>query len=308
MRHALASVLFVMVAVSVTAQQRPLFDADDFVDPRQRHHPILVFRVITGGAWSLIDDYRPLDQNVAFAQFAGGVYWSHFQFDYKRSEVRGEDDRNTVQMCGQCSPPIFFPTPPPPDAIPAPPPPGSRDSLQFGWYHRIGHEVGGLPAMLRYRLTISRQPIETIITSVATGKEIARQSGREQSFGLDGDTYFRIGKYDHFGSFAYARTKRSGTTDDRSQHELTYTSRFPGFAHREILFRTMLTVGGVSDRGGTAINLVNPYFEAFWREQHTSVNIHLVWSPQMMNSGAGGWETQHQVVVFLERAFVFTLK
>jgi hypothetical protein len=79
-------------------------------------------------------------------------------------------------------------------------------------------------------------------------------------------------------------------------------SRFPGIAFHDVLLRATLTVGGVSNRGGTALNVVNPAFEAFLHEPKTRANLHLVWSPQSTNSGNGGWETHHQIAIFVDRA------
>ena len=69
----------------------------------------------------------------------------------------------------------------------------------------------------------------------------------------------------------------------------------------EILLRATLTVGGLSNRCGTALNVVNPAFEAFWHNSKTRANFHFVWSPQSTNSGNGGWETHHQVAGFVDR-------
>jgi hypothetical protein len=158
--------------------------------------------------------------------------------------------------------------------------------------------------MLRYRLSLSRQTFDTKVAHPVTHEVIARLSGREQSFGLDADTYLRIGRHDVFGSLQYARTVRSGAPDPRKQHELAYTQRFPAIALGKagILVRATLTVGGISDRSGTAINLVNPYFEAFLHESRTQANFHLVYSPQILNSGAEGWKTHHQIALFADRA------
>jgi hypothetical protein len=158
--------------------------------------------------------------------------------------------------------------------------------------------------MLRYRLTVSRQPVNTVIKSFPAGQTLSRLSGREQSIGLDADTYFRIGGHDVYGSLLYARTVRSGTTDNRSQSEFGYMSRLPAVAIHQILVRATLTVGGVSNRGGTTLNVVNPALEAFWHNPRTGANLHLVWSPQSTNSGTGGWETHHQIAIFVDRTYV----
>jgi hypothetical protein len=58
----------------------------------------------------------------------------------------------------------------------------------------------------------------------------------------------------------------------------------------------------VSERGGTAINVVHPAFEGFWRHAGSGVAFHLVWTPQSTNSGAEGWQTTHQIALFADRA------
>ena len=125
--------------------------------------------------------------------------------------------------------------------------------------------------------------------------------GRERSVGVEGDTYLPIVG---FGTVNFARTVRSGTADDRAQSELAYTSRFPGFAFKRLLFRGTLTVGGVTGRGTGGINLVHPIFEAFWHDQTTLANFHLAWSPSSTRSGSGGWETHHQIAFFIDRGVV----
>jgi hypothetical protein len=293
------------LAATAAAQTRPIFDPDDFVDPRERGgHPLFVSRLVLGVAKDHVDGYRPLHQNAGFIHVANSFYFSDFQLDYKRSEVRGEDE-TAVMVCECEEGPIYFPTPPARDATPAAPPPGSKDTLQFAWYRTVGVE-GAPPLMLRYRASFTRQPIHTVITSIATGEQVARLSGREQTFGLDADTHLRIRGHDIFGSLQIARTKRSGTVDDRSQNELTYTSRFPAWRVRRVLLRPTLTAGRVSGRGGPAFNLVSPQFEAFWHDPATRLNLHLIWAPQTIRSGRG-WETTHQIAFLVDRALFLRL-
>ena len=302
-RRALLSTLAILCfAAAGTAQQRPIFDPDDFVDPRQHSGYVFASRLVLGGAANFVDDYRPVHHDATFALLTNSLYWSSFQFDYKHSEVRGEG-APSVREC-LCPNPIYFPTPPPPGSTPAPPTPGSKDTLQLAWYGPgpfLGRSADP-PVMLRYRLTVAKQPIDTVIRAFATGEVISRMSGREQSVGLDADTYFPIGKHDIYGSLLYARTVRSGTTDNRSQSEFAYMSRFPGMAFHDVLLRATLTIGGVSNRGGTALNVVNPAFEAFWHNSKTRANFHFVWSPQSTNGGTRGWKTHHQLAVFVDRA------
>src|SRR5438067_2471494 len=141
-----------------------------------------------------------------------------------------------------------------------------------------------------------------LVWSFATQEVTERRSGREQSFGVDADTYFRVGRHNLWGEVFYARTTQTGAIDNRSQSELAYMSRFPAWVVGPLILRGMLTVGAVSNRGGTGVNVVNPAFEAFWHLQASRANIHLVWSPQSTRSGAGGWETHQQIALFVDRA------
>jgi hypothetical protein len=293
-------VLLLFIAITVSAQQRPIFDPDDFLDPRQ-HSGVFTSRLVLGAASNFVDDYRPLGQDAGFIHVTNSLYWKRYELDYKHSEVRGADKPLDVFRCG-CNPPIYFPTPPPGDATPAATRPGSKDTVQLGWYHDVSGGAGEPRIMLRYRLTLSYQHLETVIRSGTTRQIVERRSGRDQSIGLDADTHFRIRGHDIWGSVVYARTVRSGTIDDRKQQELTYTSRFPAREVGPVLVRALFTVGGVTGRGASGLNVVNPAFEAFWHDHTTQANVHLVWSPQSTRSGAAGWETHNQVAIFVDRA------
>jgi hypothetical protein len=84
-------------------------------------------------------------------------------------------------------------------------------------------------------------------------------------------------------------------------------SRFPGRAVGPFLLRATLTVGGVSGRGASGLNIVNPAFEAFWHSRGTGANVHLVWSPLGARSGAEGWQTHDQIALFVDRALYVKL-
>jgi hypothetical protein len=213
--------------------------------------------------------------------------------------VVGKDVPVSVCLCN--GKPIYFPPPPSADAVPAAPPPGRKETTQFAWYHQAGAGPGQPPIMLRYRLSVSQQQVGTDVTSIATG-ETSHISGRERSIGFDADIYFPIAGHDVWGSFLYARTVRTGTTDNRSQNAIAYMSRFPGRAVGPVLVRATLTVGGVTGRGAAGLNIVNPAFEAFWHHSGTDINLHLIWSPLAARSGAEGWQTHHQIALFVDRA------
>jgi hypothetical protein len=287
--------LFALLVTAVAAaQQRPIFDPDDAVDPSHKDGLLIISRVIAGGAANYVDDYRPLDQSARFLAIANAFYWRRLQFDYKYIVARGENDAPVVSLCGQCEGGQYFPTPPSANATPAPPLPGPKNVLQFAWY-----SAGESP--LRHRATWTHQRIETVVHSGASGQVLWRLSGDEQSFGFETDTRVRIGGRRLFGVASFARTIRTGTVDDRAQSELTYMQRFSAISVRNLLLRGTLTVGHVSNRGGTALNVVNPAIEAYWQDRATRANLHLVWSPQLLNSGRDGWKTNHQIAFFVDR-------
>jgi hypothetical protein len=294
----------VVLFVSVAAAQQYPFSPDDFVDPRQYHGTLFISRVVVGASSGAEDNYRPLHQTVGAAELANSFYRGHFQFDYKHSEAFGKSRPVGVCLCN--GEPIYFPTPPSHDSIPAAPPPGAKETFQLGWYHAVGGGPAEPPVMLRYQVTASLQPIKTDLIAVATA-ERSHLSGRERSFGLDADTYFRVRGHDVWGSLFYARTASKGTPYDRAQNELGYTNRFPGKALGPVVVRATLTLAGVSGRGASGLNVVNPAFEAFWHHAGTDINLHLVWSPLAMRSGAEGWRTHSQIALFVDRALFVKL-
>jgi len=294
----LAAVTLSLLAASALAQPRPLYDTDDFVDPRQHDGPVFASRVVVGATSNLVDDYRPLGDDAGFLLVANSIYWNRWQFDYKHSEARTHDGAPPLVRCN-CNPPIYFPTPPPPGATPLPPRPGSRDTLQAAFYREVPGGPASPPIALRTRLTASRQHIGTEAASVTTGAIIESRSGHEQSFGLDADTHFSVLGRDVWGSVVYAYTSRSGTHDDRIQQELTYTWRPPGWAVGRVLARATLTAGGVTNRGGTAVNVVNPALEAFFHSHATKMNFRAIYSPVALRDGAG-WTTHHQLALLVE--------
>jgi hypothetical protein len=303
------SFLYALVSLLLAASanaQHSIFSIDDFVDPRQHGKPVFISRVALGAALNFVDDDRPLGQDAAFLQLTNSLYWKSWQFDYKHSEVRGKDDPPDPVRCG-CSPPTYFPTPPPPNATPEPPRPGARDTLQVGWYRQVPGGAAEPPTVLRYRLTVSWQDIDTVIRSFASGEVVERRSGRETSIGFDADTHLRLGRHDIWGSLLYAKTERTRSLDNRRQQKLAYMVRPPGRPVGPALVRTTLAMGRISGRGGTALNLVNPAVEAFWHHRRTHANVHLVWSGLAANSGAGGWEINHQIAFFVDHALFVKL-
>jgi hypothetical protein len=279
-----AAVLLVVLAAVTASAQRPLFDPDDFLDPRDTGgRPVFISRVVIGAASNMSGDgVRPLGENVGYIHLANSFSWRSVQFDYKRSQMNGEPavlEYDREQQFRQTR-----------NATPK-----SRDELQAAWYWPIP-AGGGIPVMLRSRVTYATQPIET---EFVEGTERFRVSTRERTFALDTDTWFRIAGRDVYGSLAISETKLG----DLKERTLAYTNRFPSIPmHRaRILIRPTLTVGGITNRGGSALNLLNPAIEIFRPFPGTGANLHVIYSPQWV-SGAEGWRTTHQVAVLIDRA------
>ena len=305
-RTLLFSAVLFLVSLAATAQPRPIFDPDDFVDPRQHEAEVLVVsRMVIGVAKGSSDHFRPLHQDIGIVHIANSIYWRRVQFDYHHTETRSENGTQTLRRC-DCQPPVYFPTPPSANAIPAAPGPSSRDTLRAAWYLDVGGDGARIPVMLRYRLSWSRLRFHADVESFSTAQELPGFSGRDESWSFDGDTYFRVRGRDVFGSLSFARTSQSGTVDDRSQTEITYTSRFPAKELGRVLVLPTLTIGGVTGRGAAGINVVNPQFELLWHEHRTRANLHFVWSPQTMRDGSG-WATNHQVAVFIDRVLFMAM-
>jgi hypothetical protein len=186
--------------------------------------------------------------------------------------------------------------------------------------------------MLRTRVTFATQPIETELVQdadtapipssceapispsycpagVVEGRE--RVSGRERTFALETDTWFRIARRDVFGLLAISETRTKTNADtlgDRKELAIAYTNRFPSIpVHKAgILIRPTLTVGGISNRGGSAVNLVNPAIEIFRPFPRTGANLHLIYSPQWAVDGER-WRTTHQLALVFDYPLIVKL-
>jgi len=303
--RAFITVTAFLIAAVASAQQGPIYDPEDFVDPGTGKGELFISRLVAGAGQNLSDEARPLRKDVGIVHLANSFYVSRFEFDYKLTQLFGGGSAPDVFRCG-CSPPVYFPTPPPADATPSAPPLGAKNSLQIGFYQvRKGSE--DLRVVLRYRLLVSRQTFDTAIRSTTTGDVVERRSGHDQSVGLEADTQFSIHGHQFWGSLDYIRTVTSGTISDRTQQQFFYTNRFPGRALGPVLVRATLGVGGITGRGAGGLNLINPAFEAFWHHDATDANLHLVWSPQSVRSGLEGWHTQGQIALFVDRALFVKL-
>ncbi|HYC91890.1 MAG TPA: hypothetical protein VEO54_21945 [Thermoanaerobaculia bacterium] len=288
-----ATILVAFLTAATALAQRPLFDPDDFLDPRETGgRPAFVSRVIIGGASNMSGDgFRPLGKQTGYVHLSNSFYWRSLQFDYKRSETRAVDGE-AAQWQRQERTPVRNATP------------ESKDTLNAAWYWPVP-TGGGIPVMLRSRVTFTRQSTEN---ELLTAGAPMQWSVRERTVALDTDTWFRIGRHDVFGSLAVSETKATGAPNglpgNRKERALTYTNRFPSFSYdrARIMIRPTLTVGGISNRGGSAVNLVNPAIEIFRPFIRTGANLHVIYSPQWAVDANDRWQTTHQVAVYVDRA------
>jgi len=302
-----AAVLAALLTALTAVAQRPLFDPDDFLDPRETGgRPVLISRIIVGAASNMSGDgFRPLGDNVGYVHLANSFSWRSVQFDYKRTQMKAEGGEAAVWNCrrntigsadGECDEQSGNVT------LQRNATPKSKDTLQASWYWPV--PLGGdMPVMLRSRVTFATQPIETVVDDVETTERV---SGRERTFALDTDTWFRIAGRDVYGFLAYSETKTTtnstGLLGDRKERTLTYTNRFPSLSldRARIVIRPTLTVGGISNRGRSGVNLVNPAIEIFRPFLRSGANLHVIYSPQWMVRDDECWKTTHQVAVVVD--------
>lgn len=302
-----ATILVAFLTAATALAQQPLFDPDDFLDPRETGgRPAFVSRVIIGGASNMSGDgFRPLGKQTGYVHLSNSFYWRSIQFDYKRSETRAEDgeaaqwefpdDDSNDRRFEQVRPAT----------------PKSKDTLNASWYWPVP-AGGGIPAMLRSRLTYTTQSIDNEIASVTNASPpmntTVRVSSTERTYAFDTDTWFRIAGHDVFGSLAISGTKTTGLPSyleaERDVRTIAYTNRFPAFSYdpARIVIRPTFTVGGISNRGGSAVNLVNPSIEIFRPFIRTGANLHVIYSPQWAVDENDRWQTTHQVAVYVDRA------
>jgi hypothetical protein len=127
---------------------------------------------------------------------------------------------------------------------------------------------------------------------------------------VDTETWFRIAGRDVYGSLAISGAKMMHTLGNRDESALTYTNRFPSLPLNRARIPT-LTVGGISNRAGSAVNLVRPAIEIFRPFARTGANLHVIYGAQWTvervvnpeTEVAGGrWKVRHQVAVLIDRA------
>jgi hypothetical protein len=329
-----AAVLIALLTTVAASAQWPLFDPNEFLDPRETDgRPVFISRIVIGGASNMSGDgFRPLGENVGYVHLANSFYWRSFEFDYKRSQLQAEDGESAVwELTSRRNDILLSPVIPSlpiergvvelPNGVLArqtrKATPKSKDTFNAAWYWPVS-AGRGIPVMLRSRVTYTTQTIDTDLVSDEENDEedplVTRVQGRERTIAIDTDTWFRIAGRDVFGSLSFSETKTTTnigehltlgdhTLGERKERALTYTNRFPSIPinRAKILIRPTLAVGGISNRGGSAVNLVNPAIEIFRPFLGSGANLHVIYSPQWTDDGEK-WRTTHQVGVFIDRA------
>jgi hypothetical protein len=311
MRLPLVTLLFLTLAAAADlgAQTVDVFDPDDFVDPRShgvgngsRGDLFFVSRAVVGFARGYADKNRPLNQDIAVASINTSVYWSSFQLTYKHSEVRGENAWSArrqpaagLQLLAGNGPP-----------------PGPKDSVQLALYHQIGG------CMLRYQGTWGRQSVAPPRTQQQQPSPLpdpdpgggnvtpmlylntAPGDDEDEHYAIDVDTVVRIGGHPFYGAVSYSSVTRNTLRQTETQRQLTYTGRLPVVEWSGLQLSPAVLVGGISG-GKNVLSLANPTLDLSWHSVATRANVHLVYSP-VLRSGDRGWDTQHQVAVYVDRA------
>ncbi len=303
-----------LVAVSASAQTE-IFDADDFVDPRElAGRALFISRASIGAAAGYGDQYRPLHQTMGFLHISNTFYWHGLQATYKHTEIRGSDDwsaRNQPQ-------PVVPIVPPPPPPVPIgslpglrpvsraefhgfgtsndtdeAPPPAPKDSLQFAWYHAFGPSA----PMLRYRLTWGRQHVEPPVG-------LKNAEDEDYFYRVEVQTMIRLGGKSIFGDVNVSTITQRGTTANRpftpvtsQQRAYTYSAHLPLLRVGRALVVPTMTVGHVT--GGSAINVANPSVDFVW-SRGGDVNFHVTYSPFLRSVG-NGWTARNQIALSADR-------
>ncbi|MEA2416715.1 MAG: hypothetical protein QOI58_3372 [Thermoanaerobaculia bacterium] len=302
--------LFCMAAFLVAANafaQTEIFDADDFVDPRElAGRALFISRASIGAAAGYGDQYRPLHQTMGFLHISNTFYWHGLQATYKHTEIRGSDDwsaRNQPQPASLPStvmteslsgrrpvPQMYFNRDHSLDA----PAPAPKDSVQFAWYHAFGPSA----PMLRYQVTGGRQAVEPVAG-------LKNAEDEDYFYRVEVQTMIRLGGKSIFGDVNVstitqrgARTNAQGVPLKSQQSAYTYSAHLPLLRVGRAFVVPTMTVGHVT--GGAAISVANPSVDLIW-SRGADINFHVTYSPSVQNIG-NGWKTRNQIAVFADRA------
>jgi len=286
-----------LLGVTADAQQLDIFDPDDFIDPVQLNGRTIFFsRLVVGASRGYLDQFRPAGQDVGFVHLANSLYWSGFQIDYKRSEVRGENPPVDPEPCGEsrsiartsfCGASHI-------DEQPAPAA-GAKNLVQLSWYQTIGRRV-----TIRYRLAQARQ-----YAVPETAAHVSGLKNHDDTRVIQIDTGVQFRRRTFYGTVGYTELTRHSSLDKTRQQMLTLGAVLPLMGVGPAILTPRLQIGGIAGVG-PAIDVVNPSLDLSWTIPHVDANVHVIYSPAFGDLG-NGTKWKHQVAIYADRAIVVPL-
>lgn len=288
-------VLSLAMSLQVHAQQLDLIDPDEFVDPREiRGRTIFISRLVMGASRGSFDQYRRVGQDVGVIHLVNSLYWSGFQIDYKRSEVRGEHDPrpNVESPCNGTVGVTAFACLPARVDQNASPVPGAKNVVQLSWYQTVGDRI-----TIRYRLVQARQ-----YAVPETAAHIPGLKAYDDTRIAQIDTGVRVRGRTLSGYVSFTELTRKSAID-RNQQEMFILGAFlPLVSVGPAILTPRVQIAGITDVG-PAIDVINPSLDLSWTIPHVDANVHVIYSPVFGDLGTNG-SMNHQVAVYVDRAIL----
>jgi hypothetical protein len=301
-------------ASALQAQELDIFDANDFIDPRDLGATItarggiqcpcsrvLISRFFTGAATNYVDLLRPTSADVMFAHLATSYYNGHWQLNFKTSYL---EDLSNEPSTG-----AFTETP------------HRKNTLQLGRYYTFGH-VGGEPAMLRAQVTWSRVEYSRLTARTGTGASHYAPVYNSE-IGVEVDVRFRALS----GSFVYLDDTPPGhghgAAPPEHRKRLSFIHRLPRYSLGNVDIDASVAAGAYYYRPSATTGQAPPSNQA--RSSLTRVTVfpslevtsptiprldlrfHFRYEPSVQQiavpgpRGGNSWETTHQFGIFVDR-------
>ena len=223
--------------IPMLAQELDLYDINDFVDPRELGaraesrgrllcpcDSFLVSRVVTGGATSYLDVFRPTNSDATFLHLATSYYRGAWQANWKHTQLNREDLGPGHSEVQRGSVPV----------------PDNKNILQLARYFAVGR--GASASIIRIEASWTRaeyrqQPRD------ANGPFGDFHSRFENEFGFEGDIPWRIGRFPIVTSLVYVG--RSGIPGGAGIRRVTLLQRAPRVSLGSWSLDTAVAVGSV---------------------------------------------------------------
>lgn len=280
MRRLLAAALLLLGASGAGAQEFDIFELNDFVDPRLRGaeyasggirttapgDPFLVSRLSLGAVRDYYWRTSPTDANLAVAHSATSYYWGGNQLNFKWTHLRTGDDDAFV--------------------------PKNRGTVQFARYtaHEMPLDVEGKPmiAVSRYLVALAVEESPDALEDLA--------GHRSMNYELGAQLDVRLPLTDVLGTVSYVK-RFAGV--GQSTERFAYVLHTAGRSYRKANFEMNVAVGAqktASWRWGD----IRPTAHMRLPLDKVGTIVHLAYAPTI--SFEGGFETRHEVALFVDRA------